>query len=137
MNTLFRYVSLVLSVTLISFITYSDVDTTSALRGSVNVSGATIEAEYTPTGLTKTTVSGSSGNYSLSFLPIGGPYRIKVTAPGYESESVSGVYLSLSDDANINVVLSRTGSVDEIVVTAQASEEAFRIGSELFLQEKK
>tara|TARA_B110000495_G_scaffold113841_1_gene98591 strand:- start:365 stop:3499 length:3135 start_codon:yes stop_codon:yes gene_type:complete len=129
MNTLFRYVSLVLSVTLISFITYSDVDTTSALRGSVNVSGATIEAEYTPTGLTKTTVSGSSGNYSLSFLPIGGPYRIKVTAPGYESESVSGVYLSLSDDANINVVLSRTGSVDEIVVTAQASEEAFRIGS--------
>jgi hypothetical protein len=53
MNTLFRYVSLVLSVTLISFITYSDVDTTSALRGSVNVSGATIEAEYTPTGLTK------------------------------------------------------------------------------------
>ena len=52
---------------------WSDVDTTSSLRGSVNVSGASVIVEHTPTGITKATTAGASGNFSLTFLPVGGP----------------------------------------------------------------
>ena len=74
MEPIFKRILLLTSIICLSLPTFSDVDTTSGMRGSVNVSGATIVAEHTPTGITKTTTAGSSGSFSLSFLPIGGPY---------------------------------------------------------------
>ena len=88
MEPIFKRILLLTSIICLSLPTFSDVDTTSGMRGSVNVSGATIVAEHTPTGITKTTTAGSSGSFSLSFLPIGGPYTVKVSAPGYDSESL-------------------------------------------------
>jgi hypothetical protein len=129
MKSVFKLLSITTTVILLSFPSFSDVDTTSSLRGTVNVSGATVEAEFTPTGLTKSTVAGSSGNFSLSFLPVGGPYTLKVSAAGYDSETISGIYLNLSEAGDVAVTLSTSGSVDEIVVTGQANSEAFRIGS--------
>ena len=129
MKSVFKLLSITTTVILLSFPSFSDVDTTSSLRGTVNISGATVEAEFTPTGLTKSTVAGSSGNFSLSFLPVGGPYTLKVSAAGYESETISGIYLNLSEAGEVAVSLSTSGSVDEIVVTGQANSEAFRIGS--------
>ena len=65
------------------------------MRGTVNVSGATVVAEHTPTGITKTTSAGSSGSFSLSFLPIGGPYTVKVSAPGNKA------LLTIIDDVEL------------------------------------
>ena len=111
---------------------FSDVDTTSGMRGNVNVSGATIVAEHTPTGITKTTTAGSSGSFSLSFLPIGGPYTVKVSAPGYDSESLSGLYLSLGDPLSFSVTLTSSSAADEVVVTAKPA-EAFKMGTSTLL----
>ena len=84
MKSIKKHIIFYLSVAFFSLPFYADVDTTSGMRGSVNVGGATIVAEHTPTGITKTTTAGSSGSFSLSFLPIGGPYTVKVSAPGYD-----------------------------------------------------
>ena len=102
------------------------------MRGSVNVPGATVVAEHTPTGITKTTTTGSSGSFSLSFLPIGGPYTVKVSAPGYNSESIDGLYLSLGDPLSFGVTLTSSSAADEIVVTAKPA-EAFKMGTSTLL----
>jgi len=128
-NNVSKRFSLLFILSLLSFPAISDVDTTSSLRGSVNVTGATVEAEFTPTGLTKTTTVGASGNFSLSFLPVGGPYILTVSAPGYETENLEGLFLNLSEVGQVSVTLSGSTSADEVVVTAQASSEAFRIGT--------
>ena len=71
---------------LLSSPVFADVDTTANLKGSVNVGGASVEVTHNPTGLTKTTTASSSGNFSVSFLPPGGPYSVKVSAAGYDTE---------------------------------------------------
>ncbi|MDG1120192.1 MAG: TonB-dependent receptor, partial [SAR86 cluster bacterium] len=132
MKTLFKKVFLFSSIACLSLPFFADVDTTSGMRGTVNVSGATIVAEHTPTGITKTTTSGSSGSFRLSFLPIGGPYTVKVTAPGYNSESIKGLYLNLGDPLSFGVTLTSSAAADEIVVTAKPA-EAFKMGTSTVL----
>ena len=132
MKTLFKKVFLFSSVVCLSLPFFADVDTTSGMRGTVNVSGATVVAEHTPTGITKTTTSGSSGSFRLTFLPLGGPYTVKVTAPGYDSESIDGLYLNLGDPLSFGVTLTSSSAADEIVVTAKPA-EAFKMGTSTVL----
>ena len=106
----------------------SDVDTTSSIRGTVNVSGASVLAEHTPTGITKATSAGASGNFSLSFLPIGGPYEITVSAPGYQTARLEGIFLVLNETESVSVTLSRSDA-EEIVVTAEAGLGIVRTGT--------
>ena len=81
---------------------FSDVDTTSSLRGNVNVSGASVVVEHTPTGTTKAVTAGASGNFSLTFLPIGGPYEITVSSPGYQTAKLGGIYLALNETESVS-----------------------------------
>ena len=128
MKSIKNHIIFFLSLALFSLPFYADVDTTSGMRGSVNVGGATIVAEHTPTGITKTTTAGSSGSFSLSFLPIGGPYTVDVSAPGYDSETIDGLYLSLGDPLNFGVTLRSSSAADEVVVTGKAV-SAFKMGT--------
>ena len=107
---------------------FSDVDTTSSLRGEVNVSGASVVVEHTPTGITKAVTVGASGNFSLTFLPIGGPYEITVSSPGYQTAKLEGVYLSLNETESVSVTLSRSDA-EELVVTAAAGSVIVKPGS--------
>ena len=132
MKTLFKKVFLFSSIVCLSLPFFADVDTTSGMRGTVNVSGATVVAEHTPTGITKTTTSGASGSFRLTFLPLGGPYTVKVTAPGYNSESINGLYLNLGDPLSFGVTLTSAAAADEIVVTAKPA-EAFKMGTSTVL----
>ena len=132
MKTFFKKVFLFSSVVCLSLPFFADVDTTSGMRGTVNVSGATVVAEHTPTGITKTTTSGSSGSFRLTFLPLGGPYTVKITAPGYDSESIDGLYLNLGDPLSFGVTLTSSSAADEIVVTAKPA-EAFKMGTSTVL----
>ena len=132
MKLILKKIFLFSSVFYLSLPVFSDVDTTSGMRGSVNVSGATVEAEHTPTGITKTTTTSSTGSFSLSFLPLGGPYTVKVTAPGYNSESIDGLFLSLGEPLSFGVTLTSTTAADEIIVTAKPA-EAFKMGTSTVL----
>jgi len=114
---------------IVSFPVFADVDTTSSMRGNVNVGGAEVSVTYEPTGATKTTTASDNGNFSLSFLPVGGPYTVSVSAPGYGTESVENVYLVLTETTSVSVDLVSTSSVEEVVVTASRSAGAIRIGT--------
>ena len=107
----------------------ADVETTSGLKGNVNVPGATVEVVYSPTGLRKSTEVGENGNFSFSFLPVGGPYVVNVSADGYKSESVSDVYLVLSKVSDVNVSLVSLESLEDVVVSAKAGDGSLKAGT--------
>ena len=128
MNSFLKYISIITTVTFVSFQVFSDAATTSGMSGTVNVGGATVEAVHTPTGINKTTTAGPSGNFSLSFLPLGGPYTVTVSSAGYNNEKLTGLYLNLGDPAKFSVILSGSTSADEVVVVGQ-SIGGFRMGT--------
>ena len=74
---------LFLSIILISVPVLSEVETTSSIRGTVNVVGATVEITNQSTGQSKSVTAGATGGFSASFLKVGGPYSVSASAPGY------------------------------------------------------
>jgi hypothetical protein len=75
------------------------------------VVGAEIRATQTLTGLVRTTVSGSEGNYSLPNLPVG-PYTLEVKSAGFQTYNQSGIVLQVSESAKIDVAL-KVGTVTQ------------------------
>ena len=61
---------LLLSILLISVPAFAEVETTSSIRGTVNVAGATVENTNQSTGQTKSVTAGTTGNFSASFLKV-------------------------------------------------------------------
>lgn len=99
---------------------------TSNIRGSVAsqdgtpVQGASVVIVHTPTGTASSTVTNTSGRFTATGLRVGGPYTVTVTAPGYSSERVEGLFASAGEFVDVPVTLS-SGTVDDvIVVTASA-----------------
>ena len=96
----------------------ADVETTASIRGNVGVAGANVTATHIPTGLQKTTEVGASGNYVLYFLPIGGPYTVKVEAEGYQDQLITDVFLSADKRRDLNFAISKE-LMEETTVTAE------------------
>ena len=111
---------------------FAEVETTSSLRGVVNVAGAVVSATHTPTGTSKTRSASADGAFYLSDLQIGGPYEISISAPGYKSESLGGIYLVLDKTTDVTVTLV-SSDIEEITVTAAASQGSIRMGTGTFL----
>ena len=110
---------------------FAEVETTSSVRGVVNVPGAVVSATHTPTGSTKSKSVSADGEFYLSDLLIGGPYDISVSAPGYNTQSLGGVFLVLNKTTDITVTLV-SSDIEEITVTATASEGSIRMGTGTF-----
>jgi hypothetical protein len=109
----------------------ADGDTTATLKGSVDVDNATVAIVYEPTGLSKSSSLGDGNNFSFSFLPVGGPYTITVSAPGFESETIEEVYLAFYQNEPINVRLDDS-DMEEILVTGKAADaQSFGTGTTL------
>ena len=109
-----------LSVFFITF-SFASNDTSSAISGSVNVPGTTIVATHVPTGSKKTAVANDTGNFNLSGLRPGGPYVITASAAGFNSETISGVFLSLAETSSFDVVLVSSSAIEDVTVTAVRS----------------
>ena len=75
--------------------------------------GAQITASQFNTGLVRTTVSGSEGNYFLPNLPVG-PYQLKVSATGFRNFLQTGIVLQVGETPEVNIKLV-VGSVAETV----------------------
>jgi len=116
-NNLLRLTaSVALALGSLSTVTFAGNDTSASLKGLVNVDDAKVSIEYEPTGLTKTRDLGDGNNFSFSFLPVGGPYTITVTADGYEPVKLENIYLALYEKNNMNFELKSVGSGDEKIV---------------------
>ncbi len=101
--------------------------TTSALSGTVTldgegVIGATIEATHTPSGTRYTAITNSKGIYTINGMRVGGPYEVKISYIGAETQVVEGVVLQLAETYNLNTTLTEDlHTLGEVVVNATAT----------------
>src|SRR3984885_11227087 len=84
------------------------------------VSGATIVAVQTESGLQRTVTSGADGGYNLPSLPVG-PYTLKVTAAGFSTYDQSGIVIQVGNELRVDVKLQVGGVAQTVQVTAAAS----------------
>ena len=98
--------------------------TTSALGGMVSaqdgkpIGGAIITVTHTPSGTKSITKTDAKGNYQLSGLRVGGPFNIEVTAPNFDTNQTTDVYLSLGDVQKLNISLN-TSFGQTVIVTGK------------------
>jgi hypothetical protein len=84
------------------------------------VPGAVVEVTQQQTGLTRRTITDSSGHYSLSTLAPG-DYDIRVSAPGFKTFARTGVPVTLNTVSRVDAALE-LGQVNQTVeVTAAAA----------------
>ena len=110
--------------------------TTSALAGKVvdadgEVIGATIQAVHTPSGTSYGTITNQTGNYSIQGMRVGGPYTIKVSYIGYQSQVFENVTLELGETYRLNTTLKQSAeALEEVVVLGTGSKfTAERMGA--------
>ncbi len=69
--------------------------------------------------LTRTTLTDTSGHYTLTNLPVG-PYRLDVKAGGFKNYVQSGIVLQSNNNIQINVTMQVGAITDRVEVTASA-----------------
>lgn len=108
-------------------------DTSSSISGRVMdaggqpVAGATVQIVHEPTGTTKTTTTDASGRYSAQGLRVGGPFDVKVSKDGTQTEQ-ENVYLQLAQDTAVNLTVGATQAAQNlsaISVSANALSQTF------------
>src|SRR3954451_24936158 len=99
---------------------------TASVVGSVldaseaTVSGATVLVKNLDTGAERTVESNDVGYYVVPALPAG-RYSITITAPGFQTQTVPELELTVDQNATINISL-KVGAVSEAVnVVADAA----------------
>ena len=98
---------------------------TGSIRGTVVdpsgavVSGATVAARQTETGLTRTAVTDRVGAYVVLELPVG-HYEVQVEAKGFQKYIQQGIVLDVNETANVPVRLSVGAETEQVQVHADA-----------------
>src|SRR5215813_131778 len=83
------------------------------------VAGAKIRVTEMRTGLERTTVSNSSGNYEFVNLPPG-QYEVTAEQAGFKKATQKGIDVQVNSDVRVNISL-QPGAVEQVIeVTAQA-----------------
>src|ERR1043165_1237702 len=83
------------------------------------VAGATITVKSVETGAVRTTVTDTSGAYSIVSLPLG-PQEVRVEKPGFQPIDRTGINLKLGQNARINFQLQVGAFVSELTVAEEA-----------------
>jgi hypothetical protein len=78
-----------------------------------SVPGARVKVVYPGTGLSRETVSSSSGVFRLSGLPIGACY-VEGTAPGFQAAKTETIVLSVAETRELDLRLE-VGPVESTV----------------------
>ncbi|QIQ87068.1 TonB-dependent receptor [Erythrobacter sp.] len=107
---------------------------TSGVEGQVTdesgnaLPGATITVTDERTGSSRTSTSGSGGQFRVVNLQPGGPYSVTVTAPGYEGQTVEDVFTSIGGRQSFTFQLA-SGAAETIIVTgARAGATQLAVG---------
>ena len=99
--------------------------TTSTIVGSVtnakgeSLPGAAVVAIHTPSGSAFGSITNVDGRFTIANCRVGGPYEIKISFVGYETQKVENVFLKLGEKFSQNVKLKESSStLEEFVVKA-------------------
>ena len=101
--------------------------TTSGMSGKVkangeDVIGATVEAIHTPSGTRYVGVTNTKGMFYIQGMRSGGPYEVKVSYIGYQTQVVKDVTLQLGETFNLNTTMSEDENVlGEVVVRGKGT----------------
>jgi hypothetical protein len=101
--------------------------TTSGMSGKVkangeDVIGATVEAIHTPSGTRYVGVTNTKGMFYIQGMRSGGPYEVKVSYIGYQTQVVKDVTLQLGETYNLNTTMSEDENVlGEVVVRGKGT----------------
>jgi Carboxypeptidase regulatory-like domain/TonB dependent receptor len=99
---------------------------TGNIRGTVSdssgavVVGASVSAVQLETGLTRTTITGRDGSFTLLELPIG-HYRLAVAAKNFENYVRQGISLDVNDTAVVPIRLGLAATTETVRVQADAA----------------
>jgi outer membrane receptor for ferrienterochelin and colicin len=99
--------------------------TSAQLRGTVvdetgaPVAGASVTIMHLPSGTAGSATTTSTGSFFESGLRVGGPYRIYVSAPGFEGDVIEDLMIQPGSQAPLTIRLS-SATEDVITVTGQA-----------------
>ena len=97
-------------------ITATVTGTITDLNGAV-VPGATVTARSNDTGLTKTSVTGDNGIYTITFLPPG-TYNITIEKTGFANATRENIKLEVAQTAGIDITLGVTAGNIEVEVNS-------------------
>jgi hypothetical protein len=101
---------------------------TASLTGTVTdstgavVSGASIELENPSTGKIYRTLTTSNGSYTIANVTPGPGYKETITANGFQSFVLSGLYLNISSSRTQNIKLA-VGQVSESVTVSASNQD--------------
>lgn len=105
-------------------------NTSSALSGRVvdpegrPIAGATVDILHVPSGTRRSVVTDAQGRYGSSGLRVGGPFKVTVTADGFQGEATENLTLALGETAALNVDLEPEAvemTAVEVVASAQSN----------------
>ena len=120
--------------------------TTAELNGLVTdqagapLVSATVIALHGPSGTEYRAVTRAGGAYTLPNLRVGGPYRVRFAAIGFEPRSQDSVFLSLGQNLRLDMKLTRQAvRLGELQVTGEKDEvlNAGRTGAATFIDPTK
>jgi hypothetical protein len=123
MQVLYRRFAMMCLLLLCAGVSHAQLSTASLFGTVTDPSGAVIPKAslvitQTETGLVRTLVSNGKGEYRADFLPVG-PYKISVSAPGFDTLDREGIVLTVTEDAKVDLALKTGAESTVIEVTAQ------------------
>jgi len=68
------------------------------------VPGATVKVVHVPTNATYTSVTNASGRFSVTGLPVGGPYTVSATVSGFVVKQVTNLQATLGDVVDVSLI---------------------------------
>jgi hypothetical protein len=98
--------------------------TTGTLTGTVSgadgsaLPGVTVEAVHVPTGTRYSTVSGSSGRFTIANVRVGGPYTITASLESFKTSTATNVQARLGEATEVPIKMQLAAVSETITVTA-------------------
>src|SRR3974390_1117205 len=83
------------------------------------ISGATVKAKNSGTGLERTAQSSAEGNYSISELPIG-TYTVTVTQAGFQTASNTNIVVDVASERRVDFALKPGQLTNTVEATSEA-----------------
>jgi outer membrane receptor for ferrienterochelin and colicin len=99
-------------------------ETSSAIEGTISgptgspAVGTTVTVIHVPSGTSRSATVSDNGNFTLSGLRVGGPYRVIVDSDRFQDTTVDEVFLSLGEAFDFDLQLEGESDVEVISVSA-------------------
>jgi hypothetical protein len=87
--------------------------------GGLALPGVTVTVTHTSTGLTRSVVTGETGVYVITSLPVG-PYRLEASLQGFRTFAQTGIVLEVNSNPTLNVTLQVGELAETITVEGSA-----------------